>query len=368
MNRRRFVVSSLSTAVLAAVSPQIVRGAPARPDVPGTVRVPGGPGPDMSPVPRCVIVIDLAGGNDGLNTIVPIVDPLYRKLRPGLALDAAQTVRLDDTRRLHAALAPLLPLWRSGEFAIVEGVGVPGRGLAHFRAAQVRRSGSGAGAHRSDDWLERALAARAAGGSSVAAGGSPDAANRAVMTADTRRSGAPRAETLRSARERPTVPSFTGRFSEAAGRAAEAVIANGGAGAMRLTLPGFDTHCRQVIRHAAALTELAGGITILRQRLQQAGRWNDVVIMTTTEFGRAAAENAHGGTEHGGAGPQFLLGGRVQGGFHGVRPRLDAQGGAVAPGVDHRRVLAAVLASWWEVVPAAVLDDAPAALPGLFRV
>lgn len=368
MNRRRFVVSSLSAAAFAVVSPQIACGAATRSDTPGVVPGFGLAGPGKPLAPRCVIVIDLAGGNDGLNTVVPIFDSLYRTLRPGLALGAAQTVRLDDTRRLHAALTPLLPLWRSGEFAIVEGVGVRGGGLAHFRAAQVRRSGSVAGVHQSGDWLERALAVRGAGGSPVLADSSTDVARRVIPGAGALRSGTGGGGTQRFAMAHPAIPSFTGRFGDAARRAADALIADDGVGAIRLTLSGFDTHCRQGVRHAAALTELASGITILRQRLQQAGRWNDVVIMTTSEFGRAAAENAHGGTEHGDAAPQFLLGGRVKGGFHGVRPRLEAHGGGVVPAVDHRRVLASVLASWWGVAPAAVLDEAPAALPGLFRV
>ncbi|MGI4861514.1 MAG: DUF1501 domain-containing protein [Janthinobacterium lividum] len=351
MNRRRFVVSTLSVAALAAISPQLVRGAQARVDVSGAASASGRVPPPLSLAPRGLIVIDLMGGNDGLNTVVPIADPLYRKLRPGLALGTAQTVRLDDTRRLHAALLPLLPLWQSGEFAIIEGVGVQAGPLGHFRAAQVRRSGSRANIHQSGDWLERAMAVRTAAGSPVSAG------RRFAAARPVAPSAVPSA-----------APSLPGRFNDAAQRAADAMIADEGIGALRLTLAGFDTHCRQSVRHAAALTELAGGIAILRHRLQQAGRWNDTLIMTTSEFGRAAAENGQGGTEHGGAAPQFLLGGRVQGGFHGIRPRLEAHGGAIAPGIDHRRVLASVLASWWGIAPSAVLDDAPTALPGLFRV
>ncbi|MCY0388148.1 DUF1501 domain-containing protein [Robbsia sp. Bb-Pol-6] len=343
MNRRRFVVSTLSAASLTVVGSSRVHAASRWPD---THRAEPGPGRAPSVMPpqsRHLIVIELAGGNDGLNTVVPVTDPLYRRLRPTLALDATQTVPLDGTRHLHVALTPLLPLWRAGEFAIVEGVGARGPGLGHFRAAQVRRSGSRVDVHQHDDWLDRALAAQAAAGVPAGTVWRPNGGGNAA-------------------------PAHAGRFSDVAHRAADELIATSGMSVMRLTVPGFDTHCRQGVRHATALTELAGGIAVLHRRLQRAGRWNDVVIMTTSEFGRAAAENAEGGTEHGGAAPQLLLGGHLRGGFHGVPPRLDAHGGTIAPGVDHRRVLAAILESWWGMKPAAVLADAPAALPGLFRV
>lgn len=280
MNRRRFLSSGLSA--LALAQPGLWSGAAY-----------------ANTAERALILIELRGGNDGLNTVVPTRDPLYRHLRPTLAIPARTLLRLDDQRGFHPALAPLMPLWERGEVAVVEGVGVPGLHASHFRATRVWESGSGANAYWQGNWFGAALACRS--------------------------------------------------FSQAA----ESVLA--GHRCVRLTLDGFDTHHRQAERHAALLAAFAQGVAVMRAPLIAAGRWDDVVIMTTSEFGRSAAENDEGGTDHGAAAPHFVVGGGVRGGVSGAAVDLPAAGGSIAPALDARRLYATILSRWFGVPAETVL-------------
>ncbi|MEQ9199142.1 MAG: hypothetical protein RLN80_04090, partial [Rhodospirillales bacterium] len=86
---------------------------------------------------RILVLVELAGGNDGLNTVVPQTDPLYRRLRPGIALSGDRLVSLDERFGLNAALSPLMPAWRGGDLAVVQGVGYPGPDRSHFRSIDI---------------------------------------------------------------------------------------------------------------------------------------------------------------------------------------------------------------------------------------
>src|SRR5690242_11206135 len=83
---------------------------------------------------RLLVLIELKGGNDGLNTLIPYADPAYYSLRPTLAVARDAVIQLSDAAGLHPVLAPLLPLWRQGELAVLQGVGYPDPNLSHFRS------------------------------------------------------------------------------------------------------------------------------------------------------------------------------------------------------------------------------------------
>jgi len=118
--------------------------------------------------------------------------------------------------------------------------------------------------------------------------------------------------------------------------------------AIKVALGGFDTHANQLPTQERLLGLLAGGLATLRKNLIAAGRWNDVVVMTYSEFGRRARQNASGGTDHGTSSPQFVMGGQVKGGLHGVYPSLaDLQDGDLKHTVDFRSVFAAVARGCW---------------------
>ncbi|SAK78850.1 PF07394 family protein [Caballeronia catudaia] len=237
-----------------------------------------------------LVLVDLDGGNDGLNTVIPYADPRYRALRPNLALSREQVIPLDERTALHPSLLPLMSAWRANELAIVQGVGYDGPNRSHFRSRQIWDTASHADEYRLDDWLARTSAAS---------------------------------------------------FDDAA-RCITAHSAQDGLNVIQLTLHGFDTHENQAHRHAVLLARFAEGLAWLRTALIASGAWRRTLVMTRSEFGRSARENAAGGTDHGAAAPHFLMGGNVRGGLFGMPPRLarlDADGG-VPVGIDFRRLYA----------------------------
>ncbi|KND58162.1 hypothetical protein BSCH_01116c [Candidatus Paraburkholderia schumanniana] len=127
--------------------------------------------------------------------------------------------------------------------------------------------------------------------------------------------------------------------------AAARLIAMRRVAVMRLTLHGFDTHESQARRHASLLAGFAEGLALLRARLIASGDWSRTLVMTRSDFGRSARENAAGGTEHGSGAPHFLMGGNVRGGLFGAAPRLDEldEAGGLPVGIDFRRLYAIVL-------------------------
>ncbi len=118
--------------------------------------------------------------------------------------------------------------------------------------------------------------------------------------------------------------------------------------AIKVALGGFDTHANQAPTHERLLSFLATNLAILRRNLIAAGRWQEVVVATYSEFGRRARQNASAGTDHGTSAPHFVLGGRVKGGLHGVYPSLtDLQDSDLLHTVDFRSVFATLARGCW---------------------
>ncbi len=124
-----------------------------------------------------LVLIELKGGNDGLNTLVPYANPTYYALRPKLAIARDQVVQLSDASGLHPALEPLLPLWRNRELAVLQGVGYPDPNLSHFRSIEIWDTASSSEQYLEDGWLTRTFAAAPTPAEFAADGviiGSPD--------------------------------------------------------------------------------------------------------------------------------------------------------------------------------------------------
>jgi uncharacterized protein (DUF1501 family) len=118
--------------------------------------------------------------------------------------------------------------------------------------------------------------------------------------------------------------------------------------AIKVALGGFDTHANQPPTHERLLASLASNLAVLRRNLIAADLWKDVVVMTYSEFGRRAKQNASGGTDHGTSAPQFVMGGSVKGGLHGIYPSLsDLQDGDLRHTVDFRNVFATLARGCW---------------------
>jgi uncharacterized protein (DUF1501 family) len=380
MNRRRFLLTSAS--VGAATFSGWARAA--------TAEAPS----------RLLILIELRGGNDGLNTVVPIEDGRYYDLRPRLALRGDAVVPLAPGAALHASLAPWLPLWKASEMAVLQGVGYPQPDLSHFRSIEIWDTGSPSNGIVQTGWLTRVADASATFKAAPADGVILGAADlgpfsggaRAVALADAQRfsnqarlaSGAERSasgalahivrvenDVVRAGAElastRPLSTEFPRTPFGQAVRQAAMIAATRRVPVIRVTQSGFDTHQKQLAVQANLLRQVAEGVVALRGALHEAGTWDDTVILTYSEFGRRPRENSSGGTDHGTAGVHFAFGPRVKGAIYGARPaleRLDADGNPQYT-LDFRAVYAAIISQWWKLDPQRALRGRFDAVPFL---
>jgi uncharacterized protein (DUF1501 family) len=347
-----------------------------------------------------LVLIELKGGNDGLNTVVPYANATYYALRPKLAIGRDQVVRLSDAVGLHPALEPLLPFWKSRELAVLQGVGYPEPNLSHFRSIEIWDTASSSNEYLQDGWLTRSFAAAPTPREFAADGviiGSPDlgplagGGTRAIALANTEqflrqaRLAAPEgtadnkalqhilkveADIMQAASHLSADYAFNTEFPQGAFgsaiKTASQVIANrAGVAVVRVTHAGFDTHSGQLSTQTRLLSELASGIVALRSALDELGRWNNTLVLTYAEFGRRPKENLSNGTDHGTASVHFALGGRVAGGLYGTQPALDRLSGDGNPAhaIDFRSLYATVLDRWWGVPSAGPLGGKFAPVP-----
>ncbi|HKV83800.1 MAG TPA: DUF1501 domain-containing protein [Ktedonobacterales bacterium] len=363
---------------------------------------------------KTLIVVQMAGGNDGLNTVIPYTDGAYYQARPTLGIHQADAIVLNERLAMHSALKSLQPLWQQNKLAIVEGVGYPNPNLSHFAAMDIWQtldlSGQGA-----TGWLGKYVAGMVDKDGhpfqSLAVGTAlptalnainadvpvvadpktyrlqPDAALRQageVSLADARvqtllklystyPNSAPYAALLdataqnavQGSKTLDTVASQytssvtypTSNFAKGLQVLAEVIVQGLGLRVGYVTLGGFDTHGEQADTHAKLLTDLADGLAAFYADLSAHNAADNVVVMTWSEFGRRVEENASQGTDHGTAAPLFVLGNSVQGGVYGEPPdvsKLDNYGNLIYT-TDFRSVYATVLDRWLGAPSAAVL-------------
>lgn len=340
---------------------------------------------------RVLILVELKGGNDGLNTLVPYADDTYYKLRKSIAIKAPEVIKIDSHSGLHPALAGLMPLWEGNELAIVQGVGYANPSLSHFRSIEIWTTASQPNEYLDDGWATRAVKAVGAGSAGakpategIVIGGNelgPLAGARAVtlssveafaaqslLAMQSHGKGNPALEhlmqvendisdaatLLRGERYKFRTAFPQSRFGIAV-RAAAEVVAVQRQGqfipVITLTLGSFDTHQAQPGLHAILLRQLAEGLSALREALVELGKWDRTLVMTFSEFGRRPLENASGGTDHGTAAPHFITGGAVRGGLYGKPPlltKLDNTQNFLHT-VDFRQLYTAIAQDWWGV-------------------
>lgn len=343
-----------------------------------------------------LILIELKGGNDGLNTVIPYADARYTQLRPRIAIARDQVLPLSEQSALHPALAPLMPLWQAGQLAWVQGVGYPQPNLSHFRSIEIWDTASDSDQTLEAGWLARLFqlapppSGFAADGVAVGtsefgplAGGSArtvslsDTAqfrrqSRLAGQSGTAHPNASLAHVLKVERDIRQAAGGLGAgvqlptafpqtpFGNAVRAAAHVAASPAGVAAIKLSLGSFDTHVNQPVQHARLLGELASGIAALTAALKEKGLWERSLILSYAEFGRRPAENGSNGTDHGTASTHLVAGGRVKGGLYGKAPDLARlEGGNLVHGVDFRSLYATVIQRHWG------LDDR-AALGGRF--
>jgi uncharacterized protein (DUF1501 family) len=353
--------------------------------------VPGAGFAQSSGYRRLLVLVELKGGNDGLNTVVPYTDDAYYRLRPRIGIRPDDVLQLDARTGLHPALKPLLPLWEARELAIVQGVGYPHPNLSHFRSIEIWDTASRSDQYLPEGWLARAFAGYpvpaqfAAGG--VAVGGADmgplAGGTRAIALTDPEvflrqarlanpvgkgrnsaldhilrvEAGIVEAAARLDAGVKFQTEFPRGPFGNAVRVAAQLAANPSGFAAIRLSLAGFDTHQNQPNVHQRLLGELAGGLVALKSALVEAKRWDSTLVMTYAEFGRRPQENNSNGTDHGTASAHFVAGGRVKGGLYGEAPRLaELDGGNLRHAVDFRSLYATALERWWGFSAAKALN------------
>ena len=367
MNRREFL-NTVGIAAAATFAPRVAFAAGA-----------GGYG-------NLLILVELKGGNDGLNTVVPYADGAYYDLRPRLAIPRDQVLQLDARSGLHPSLAPLMALWENRELAIVQSVGYPSANLSHFRSIEIWDTASKSNEYLPDGWLARAFtqapAPRSYAADGIVVGGADmgpfaGGGTRTIALTNTdqflrqARFAAPAGLARNAALNhilkveqdivqaaaslkgdyafRTEFPNTS--FGNAIRTTAQVIASQAGVAAIKVSHNGFDTHSNQPGTQARLLKDLAEGLVALKAALAEINRWHSTLVMTYAEFGRRPRENQSGGTDHGTANANFVMGGRVKGGLFGLPPalsRLDGSGN-VPFAVDFRDLYATVLERWWGV-------------------
>lgn len=365
-----------------------------------------------------LVVLELDGGNDGLNTIIPHSDDLYHRARPTLGLKKSATFPFTDRLGFHSSLSALQPLHAQGQVAAVLGVGYPNPDRSHFESMDIWQSGD---VTRSSDtgWLGRGLPKLHDAGGSIpalqvgaedlplalagAAGAAISLNPKAPFRLETghgdRRD--PRRQLVESLAKDPQpsddllsfvrrrqVQTYTtfdklrevldatnAKANEAGNSLGESLagkmdlvarLINQGFGTRiyYMSLDGFDTHSRQANDHPGLLTDIGTGIAHLFQQLKAGNNADRVVLMTFSEFGRRVKENGSRGTDHGAGSCMFLAGPAVRGGPIGEHPKLDdLDSGDLRGPTDFRRVYATLLDQWLGVNSRGVLGAEFAHLP-----
>ncbi len=366
-----------------------------------------------------LVVLQLAGGNDGLNTVIPFEDDLYFKERPTLAIPKQQVLSLNESVGLNPSLAPLKNLYDAGNLAIVQGVGYPNPNRSHFRSTEIWQTASDAHQNLTQGWIGRYFdnccagedatvgvaigeqlpeAFNAANPIGVAIGRlaslgfdrekDPDQARLfaelnglepASMSGDSigslsgpSKSGLSALDYLRRTALDAQVSTdkikqvLKGTKNEASYPKSQlgnslSLISRLIAGGLPTRIyyasqGGYDTHAGQVNTHKRLLIELGSSLAAFCADLKAKGIFDRVVVMTFSEFGRRVTENANGGTDHGTAAPMFICGGDVESGLYGKQPPLNRlDAGDLFFNVDFRSVYSTILARWMMAPEASIL-------------
>ena len=338
-----------------------------------------------------LVVVELSGANDGLNTLVPYADDAYYRLRPRIGIRPEKVRKIDDRFGFNPSMSGFERLFKDGKMAIVHGCGYAQPSFSHFTSAAYWHTGA-PNTGEPYGWLGR-----------VADAIDPQLTPNFLVNIDERQSLA-----VRSARHVPVVFDDPERFARKGLRQSRALLDNAIAeesgstsrryldgvarsareasqlvrtawegyktpvdyGIVSLDLPkvasmihaglssrlfyvsyrhnAFDTHVQQVEQHGRLLSYVSDAIAGFMQDMQRIGRADDVSVLVFSEFGRRAAENTSLGTDHGTANHMYVIGKRVHGGHYGSVPSLTDldEGGNLKFSTDFRRVYASLIEGW----------------------
>ncbi len=364
---------------------------------------------------RVLVVVQLGGGNDGMNTVIPFGHESYYRARPTLAVPQAKVLRINDELGLHPNLAPLKNLYDAGKLAIVQGVGYPNPDRSHFRSMEIWQSGV-AEDFESMGWIGRmfdhtcankhlkepcsptlavsvgetlnpalkannpvgvalrdpeqfyrmtqvyANAGTAAEPSTknIGADNPLDFLRRTAMNAEVAADRIRRS--IRNVQRQTEYPADP--FAQGLKLIAAMIAGKMDTRVYYISLTGFDTHAGQLGVHERLLKILADGLAAFQKDIEALGQAERVLGFTFSEFGRRVAENASRGTDHGQAAPLIVFGHPAKAGLVDAHPALEnLNDGDLIFHTDFRQVYATVLEKWLEVNSAAILGEKYSLLP-----
>ena len=335
-----------------------------------------------------LILVELSGANDGLNTVIPIKDERYGELRPRIKIDRSKAFNLGNGLVLNSAMRSLDGALQAGDLAIMQGLGYPGQNRSHFKSIALWETGGDGTKSGKNGWLTEDIEQMAGndqldahgisldGGMGIFASpsgvwlsmtslGQFSTLQKKLVIPNQTLSSNPalsfvldRAHALNSSMQsisskisrlrNKNLNINAGDFGKQASMAAYLIDAGISAPVLKLKIGSFDTHENQTWRHRRLLQDLSKGLSGLRRALIQSGHWDNTLIMTYSEFGRRAKENESGGTDHGTAAPHFLMSGSLEGGLWGIHPDLgNLTDGDVKYTTDYRVVYDKILSDWF---------------------
>jgi uncharacterized protein (DUF1501 family) len=398
VNRRRFLTATgvTAAAALAAGATQVDWG---------HLMTAAGENP-LDPDAGVLVVVTLYGGNDGLNTVVPASDSAYVNARSELAYKPEEVLDLGEGLGLNPGMKGFKTLWDGGQLAVLRGVGYPKPDHSHFRSMAIWQTASpetsvptgwlgrwldatGDDPLRAvsvDPVLPPMLAGERTAAASLPVGGLtlPEGAlGKAFEGLGTAQAGEGfwQARAARSVNDLHRAVRTLGGSTEDKGKtqprkgelAAQLDVVAGLVEAgvptrvYSVSLGGFDTHADERGTQQRLLTELDGALTPFAQRLAKSDRGKQATVLVYSEFGRRVTANASQGTDHGTAGPVFVLGPRVKGGFHGAEPSLtDLDDGDLKLTTDFRDVYASLVEDVLGTDAGKVLTGHSGRMTGLF--
>lgn len=341
-----------------------------------------------------LVVCQLSGGNDGLNTIIPYSNAAYYQMRSQLAIAEDKVLKVDGTYGFHPAMAGFHELYKAGKVAIIHNVGYPNPNRSHFKSMDIWQSAS-PDLSLKYGWIGRHLDQQKSYGPLnpvVALGlstekpralnakdvsipcfaslvdiqnmvGDPDAekmlrqiqgaqapagsSTRVVQDANKAALDAMAELSKRLQNYTPKGEYGTDAFGNGFKQIAQLIATSPATRIVYFSAGGFDTHARQPENHEKLLKGFSDGVAAFQKEMEQIGKADKVVVLVFSEFGRRCYENASLGTDHGQAGPMFLIGKNVRGGFHGAGPDLqDLVDGDLRWKIDFRDVYASALEEW----------------------
>ncbi|HUR28295.1 MAG TPA: DUF1501 domain-containing protein [Planctomycetota bacterium] len=371
-----------------------------------------------SEVPRTLVLLQFAGGNDGLSTVVPFADDGYNAARRATRIAEKDVLRLDDYRGFHPELKRMHAAWQAGKLAVIEGAGYANPIRSHFKSYEIWHTADERGRAAGEGWIGRLVNAawpddrdpnlvvhigknvpysvyslthpaasfatptgykwagdeseRAAlekGGEICEHGEKADEkepANNLEYLRKVLRDGQASSEAIRRAAVRyRTKTEYAGdELAQALRDVAALSVGQVGSRVFSLELSGFDTHSDQKNRHDALMRRLDASLPTFLADIAGTEAGKSTLVVAFSEFGRRVKENGSGGTDHGVAGPMFVAGEAVKGGLYGKHPSLTKlDDGDLVHTTDFRSVYATVIEKWFGVDASRVLRAKYPVLP-----